>query len=364
MTFSRDNYIAAAKAYGHSQEFIETTVAYAENLVSKNLPVIFSLEHMAMILNIDIVELKRIIAKRENHYKYYQIKKRNGKGFRQIISPHNNLRVIQQFINIEIISKIPISKFATGFCKGKSILDNARPHQNKQAILNLDLLKFFDTITERRVYGIFKSLGYAKNLCVDIAKLTTVKLPVSYFLTFSEKELKSYNEIVPKGASVLPQGAPTSPALSNLILRRLDRRLSNLADKLNVSYSRYADDLTFSGEVNGLPKIKLIRHIVKDEGFCINWNKVGVYHKGRRQMVTGLTVSNNTHVHRNFKKDVKKHIYACLNFGVENHLKFLKIEDKHFYKEWLLGKIYFIRAIEPKQANDMLADFNKILWLT
>lgn len=362
MPFSQDEYIATAKLHGHSQEFIDITVAYAQNLVAKNLPVIFTTEHLSSILDMPILKLKKIINHRSSFYKFYQIKKRNGKGFRQIVSPYNNLRVIQQYINEEILSKIPLHESATGFTKGKSILNNALPHKNKKAILNLDLLKFFDSICERRVYGIFKSLGYAKNLSIDLAKLTTVELPEDYLKTFEEKELKSYREIVPKDSCVLPQGAPTSPTLSNLILRRLDLRLTKLAEKLKVDYSRYADDITFSGEVENLPKIKLLRYIIRDEGLNINWKKVGVYKKGRKQIVTGLTVSNDVHIHRDFKKEVKKHIYACSNFGVENHLKFMELENTHLYKEWLLGKIYYINSIEPETAKKMMNDFNKIVW--
>lgn len=362
MSFSQDEYIAKAKSDGHSQEFIDITVAYAQNLIAQKLPVIFTTEHLSEMLGIPILELRQIITYRSSYYKFYQIKKRKSKGFRQIVSPFNNLRVIQQFINEEILNKIPIHESATGFTKGKSILNNALPHMNKKAILNMDLLKFFDSIREKRVYGIFKSLGYAKNLSFDLAKLTTVELPEEYLKTFEEKALKSYREIVPIGSCVLPQGAPTSPTLSNLILRRLDLRLSKLAEKLGVDYSRYADDITFSGEIENLPKIKLLRYIIRDEGLNINWNKVGIYKKGRKQMVTGLTVSNNVHIHRNFKKEVKKHIYACTNFGVESHLKFMKSEETHLYKEWLLGKIYFIKSIEPERAKKLMSDFDKIVW--
>jgi RNA-directed DNA polymerase len=362
MPYSQEEFLTEAMSKGHSQEFIDITLSYAKNLQSKNLPVIFSTEHLGLILDLPKLELEHIINNRNKYYKFYQIRKKNGNGFRQIMSPHNNLRRIQQYINIEILSKIPIHEGATGFTKGKSILNNAIPHKNKNAILNIDLLKFFDSISEKRVYGIFKSLGYAKNLSFDLAKLTTVELPDDYLNTFEEVELKSYRRIVSEGSRVLPQGAPTSPVLSNLILRRLDMRLSKLSTKLEVNYSRYADDITFSGKVENLPNLKLLRHIIRDEGLNINWRKVGVYKKGRKQIVTGLTVSDNVHIHRNFKKNVKKHIYGCLNFGVENHLRFMKLYDTHLYKEWLLGKIYFINSIEPEMAKKMMVDYNKIVW--
>lgn len=363
MSFNQDEYILQAEVSLHSKEFIDETLAYAKNLIEKQLPVIFSTKHLSIILDIPFNELMGMIDSSNYYYKYYQIRKRNGRGFRQIVSPFDNLRIVQQYINHEILNKIAIHPNCTGFVKGKSILDNALPHKNKEAILNLDLLKFFDTITENRVYGVFRSFGYAKNLSIDLAKLITVQLPEEYLETFTEKELQSYREIVSENSSVLPQGAPTSPTMSNIVLRRLDKRLSKLAEELKVNYSRYADDITFSGEIEKLPKIRLLRHIIREEGFNINWKKVGIYRKGRKQMVTGLTVSNDVHIPQSFKRDVKKHIYGCVNFGVENHLKFMDIEEKHLYKEWLLGKIYFINSIEPETAKKLMIEFNKIIWL-
>lgn len=363
MTFNEELFIKVSKLRNHSNDFIKETVDYANNLKIRNLPVIFSLKHFSLIINVDYDELIKIISIRSSLYKFYQIKKKNGKGFRQIVVPYNNLRYIQDYIKCEILDKIPVHDSATGFVKGKSIYDNARKHANKEEVLNIDLFKFFDTITEKRIYGIFKSLGYAKNLSLDFAKLTTIFLPDEYLNSFKSKERELYNQIVQDGECVLPQGAPTSPVLSNLITRRLDFRMSCLADKLNVNYSRYADDITFSGNYNTVPSFSLLAKIIEDEGFKINWDKAKISRKGRLQMVTGLTVSNDIHVHRKFKKEVKKHIYACLNFGVDNHLKHIQKEDVGHYKEWLAGKIYFINSIEPEYAKKLLDDYNKIIWM-
>jgi RNA-directed DNA polymerase len=360
MSFSQDTFIEMAKEQQHSEEFINICIAYANHLQSKNLPVIFTRAHLGMLLGIN--NISHIILNRNAYYKFYEIKKRNGKGFRQIVTPYSNLKFIQQYIQAEILAKIEVGTHANGFVKGKSIVSNATPHQRTEAILNLDLSRFFDSIRERRVYGIFRSLGYAKNLAVDLAKLCTVELPEAYLDTFAEKELHAYRRIVRPGDAVLPQGAPTSPTLSNLILRRLDRRLNGLAKKQAVNYTRYADDITFSGSLNNLPPIKLIRHIVKSEGLNINWDKVGIFRKGRRQVVTGLTISDGLHVPRSFKKEVKKHLHCCVKFGVEAHLHFLGISEKKFYKEWLLGKIYYIKAVEPAFAETLLKDFNTIAW--
>ncbi len=363
MTSNQEEFIKVAKLRNHSNEFIDVTVKYADNLASKNLPVIYSLKHFSLLINIEFEKLVRIIDTRHFLYKFYQIKKKNNKGFRQIVVPYSNLRYIQNYIKTEILDKIPINEHATGFVKGKSIYNNAKIHVNQQEIMNIDLFKFFDSITEEKVYKVFRSIGYTKNLAWDFAKLTTVNLPETYLNTFKYDELELYRKIVKVNESVLPQGAPTSPALSNLVTRRLDKRLSNLAIKFSVNYSRYADDITFSGIYDNVPSFNMVSKIINDEGFRINWRKAKISKKGRLQLVTGLTVSNDLHVHRKFKKEVKKHIYGCLNFGVENHLNHIKKNDTRFYKEWLLGKIYFIYSIEPEYAKKLLNDYNKIIWL-
>jgi RNA-directed DNA polymerase len=361
MSFSIEEYIINAERIGRSSSFITETVKYAENLIGKGLPVIFSTHHLGEYIGVSYKDLIYLINNRSELYKFYEIKKRNG-GLRQIVVPHLNLKLAQQYINSEILQKVPISSNACGFTKNKSILSNAVPHINKNAILNVDLLKFFDSISEQRVYGIFKSLGYAKNLAIDLARLVTVELPEDYYNKFSENHLQLYRALIPNGTAVLPQGASTSPALSNIILRRLDYRLTKLAAKHDISYSRYADDITFSGNKENLPKLDMLKCIIREEGFYINWDKVGIYRKGTKQTVTGLTVSNGVHIHRGFKKEIKKHIYCCKTFGVKQHLAFLELEDKGLYKEWLLGKIFFVKSIEKEVAEKMLTDFLKIEW--
>jgi len=161
---------------------------------------------------------------------------------------------------------------------------------------------------------------------------------------------------------VLPQGASTSPVISNIILRKLDSRLSKMASSRGIQYSRYADDMTFSGERKNFPPITLLREVIREEGFLLHPQKIGFHKKGRRQLVTSLTVSNGVHVDRSFKKKVAKHIYCCITFGVENHLKYLGIPEQGFYREWLLGKIYYIYSIERETAHKLLKEFNKIDW--
>lgn len=360
MDFPRNLYIETANNEGHSPEFLTNTLEYIDNLTRKNLPVIFSLKHFSLIIGIELSDALKIIGNRNNHYSYYLIKKKKG-GSRRIVAPYKNLKFMQSWIKENILDKVHSSQHATGFIRGKSILNNAKNHENSNVILNLDLRNFFETITEKRVYGIFSSLGYAKNLSVEFAKICTAQISEGKYEDIPTKEQEYFNEIYSQKKSVLIQGAPTSPNLSNLVCRRLDLRLSKLANKLGGNYSRYADDITFSGSENNLPSIGILRKIIEDEDFQINWDKVGKYKKGQRQIVTGLLIDRKVRVPKKFKKEIYRHLHFCSKYGVYSHFQRV-CPDKGYRKEWLLGKIYFVYSIEPEEAKKMLKIANTINW--
>lgn len=363
MSFSRIQYSKIAKEEGHSDEFITETLAYAEQLEAKNLPVIFSTSHLSMLMGIELHTMNYILKNRRSQYKNYEIKKRKG-GTRQISSPHATLKNIQQWINKNILQVIPIHEEAYGFCQKKSIVDNAQKHISSDYIFNVDLLKFFDTITEERVFGIFQSFGYHPNLAVDLAKLCTSYLNQDYVDSFDNVCRDKFKKIVNK--AVLPQGAPTSPTLSNIIARRLDKRLLGYALNNNLQYSRYADDITFSGIGEKSLKMSVISKIIQEEGFEINKSKIRYFGKSsNKHMVTGLIVSDKIRIPKKFKKEVERHLYFCIKYGVESHIKSLEERTgykKGYFNEWIKGKICFINMVEPQEGEKLFAKYNSINW--
>ena len=236
---------------------------------------------------------------------------------------------------------------------------------NKENIL--ELLKFYDTITEKRIYGVFKSLGYVNNLAYSLAKITTAKHRESYWNDFDKNSKEVLKELIENKPPILPQGAPTSPMLSNILATKMDYRFEALARKLNFNYSRYADDLTFSIKKEGkLPSLKLIAKIISDEGFFINDKKTKYMKKGCKQYVTGLTTTNGTNVAKKYRKEIIEHIYYCRKFGVNSHLE-KRINDFPAYNNiqfhnWLYGHLCFIKSVNEKASKEMLKDFNKINW--
>lgn len=377
MSFPFEQFIKEAKEHDKSQEFIDACLAYGKNLSEKNFPVIFSIEHLAIQIGIQSNYLRNLIGDgkknvvynyehKYSRYNYFKLKKQNGK-FREIMSPSKDLKYIQKWILVNVLSNYILADSCKGFRKNISIFDNAKVHEKSDIILKVDLLKFYDTITEKRVYGVFKSLGYVENLAYSLAKITTAKHRVSYWNDLDPKSKEILNNLIENKPPILPQGAPTSPMLANIIATKMDYRFEALAKKMNFNYSRYADDLTFSINTLGrLPSLKLITKIISDEGFFINVDKTSYMKKGCKQYVTGLTTTNGVNVSKEYRKMVSQHIYYCRKYGVTSHLEKVSVDFPKYnnikFHNWLYGHLCFMKSINETASKKMLEDFNKIKW--
>lgn len=378
-SFPIEQFKEAAKEQGHSKEYIDLCLKYANQLIDKDYPVIFTIEHLAVVIGVESDYLRFLVGDikwekvefdrfeyKEKRYKYFKFKKKRG-GYREIIAPHKDLKYIQKWLLFNILNKYPLKESCKGFRQGISIKDNAKTHEKSDIILKVDLLKFYDTITEKRVYGVFRAMGFHGNLSVSLAKLCTAKHQPDYWEAFTEREKLILSELVKTKPSILPQGAPSSPALANIVATKMDSRFEALSKKMNFFYSRYADDLTFSIKGDGmLPPIKLISRIINDEGFYINEDKIQYMKKGTKQFVTGLTITNGVHTSKKYRKQIARHIHFCRKHGVENHLNknyndFKGYNSLNFY-DWLYGHICYIHSIDEKYSNRLLNDFNKINW--
>ena len=363
---------------GRSIQFVNSCIEYGRFLESRNYPVIFSLPHFAIVMGVQSNFIKYLIDDfasdsetsnlnvKATKYNHFFLKKKKG-GYREIMSPHKDLKYIQKWILFNILTKFPLEKSCTGFRTGISIKENAIVHINAETILKIDLLKFYDTITEKRVYGVFQKMGYAKNLSYSFAKICTAKHNDKYWSDFTQNEKEVLSFFYDTRPPILPQGSPASPMIANIVATNLDKRFTALSTIMNFSYTRYADDLTFSIGVKGqLPPLKLIKEIITDEDFYVNENKIKYMHRGTSQYVTGLTIANGVHTSKKYRKKIARHIYFCRKFGVEKHLErhveafpdygILKFHD------WLYGHICFIKSIDKEYSKKLLVAFNKIDW--
>jgi RNA-directed DNA polymerase len=253
------------------------------------LPVWKTEEDVASALSLSLGQLRHFSQHRYRegiaHYVTFAVPKRSG-GERLIHAPKRRLKAVLRNLDSLLVSKLPKSEHAHGFVKGRSIASNAAAHVGKAVVLHFDIKDCFPTIHFGRVRGLLIALGYSYPVAAVLAVLMTEapRQPVA-------AEGKIYH--VPTGPRVCVQGAPTSPGLCNAILLRLDHRLAGLARKHGFAYSRYADDLTFSGsDTAKIAKLlKLVPAIVASEGFAVHPGKTRIMRAGRRQAVTGVVVN-------------------------------------------------------------------------
>jgi retron-type reverse transcriptase len=288
------------------------------------------------------------------HYVRFTIPKRSG-GHRNLFAPHKELASAQEWILRNILDNVATHPAAHGFVKTRSTVTNAAPHVDQDVVVNADLIDFFPTITFPRVLGIFKQLGYSPAAATILALLCTE----------SPRRVADYagkTFHVATGPRTLPQGACTSPALSNLAARRLDARLNGIAGKLGYQYTRYADDLTFScrcaeRDAGESPATKIgyllarLRHIAQDEGFAVNEKKTRVLKRAARQEVTGVVVNKRPGVPR----DLYKRLRAILHRAGHEGLAAQNRQNLPHFEAWLKGMIAYVTMVNARQGQ-ALAD--------
>lgn len=307
---------------------------------------------------------RREDVKKKQHYHYKWVKKRSGASYRLIEAPKPMLKMIQQRIHQDILSKVPPHPAAHGFVGGRSIITNAAQHTGKYVILKVDLQDFYPSIKRKRVLAVFRGLGYGVEAAHWLTRLSVNGIPSNCDAPGDSST--SWQWILRRTYEPLhlPQGAPTSPALANLAAWALDVRLSGLAKKFGVTYTRYADDLTFSGDsklMKGKSMTMLIRYvrgIVKDEGFKWNASKKAVVRRGSRQVVTGLTVNAKPNVSRKEFDALKAILNNCAKKGPASQNR-SGVAD---FRAHLQGRIGFVRSVNPPKAARLQKVYDKIAW--
>ncbi|MDY7007036.1 MAG: reverse transcriptase domain-containing protein [Cyanobacteriota bacterium] len=287
-----------------------------KRLRENNLPLCNSHEEIAAAIGISIAGLRWLAySQKKYHYTHFKIPKKTG-GERNISAPIPLLKKAQNWILNNILTKIQPHNAAHGFCNQRSIVTNAQPHLGKEVIINIDLKDFFPSISYKRVKGVFQSFGYSKTASIIFGLICTAPKLKEIEWEGKPHHLLSWTE------RYLPQGSPSSPAISNLICRRLDSRLTEMAVKYGFNYTRYADDLTFSASGDSL---KHISHILKDtrlivrlQDFEINENKTRIMRKSRRQEVTGIVVNSELNISRETLKRFRATLYNLEKDGLEN----------------------------------------------
>ncbi len=288
-----------------------------------------------------------------DHYYYKFIEKHNG-NHRLLEIPKPELKRIQRLICEKILAKVPVHECAHGFVKNRSISGFAGVHVGKAVVLSLDLSDFFASIHAGRVFRIFQTLGYSKNISSYLAGACLHATPRCIVKGLPLQTQKIYD------ASHLPQGSPTSPVLSNLACFNLDIRLKAISKKLDFEYSRYADDLAFSSyrNKNVLTLLKYVKKIIQSEGYLINTDKIRIQRQGQRQSLCGLIINENLSISREKIKLLEAELYNCARTGPETQNR----QAHQNYYSHLQGRISQVAHYSPKKAEKLWNVFDQLDW--
>ncbi len=315
----------------------------------------------------DVRGLERTVPREQlRNYRYLAVPRRGGMP-RVIEAPKLRLKEIQRWILREVLSRVPPHPAAHGFVSGRSALSHAQIHTGQGVVLRLDLEDFFASVPAGRVYRTWRTLGYESSVAHVLTGITTNVVPLAvwqHIVTATPADAVQSRFWLGRQLATphLPQGAPTSPALANLVAFRLDRRLSGLAQATGVRYSRYADDLTFSGPARLIRRRDrfeaLAREIIRDEGFELNDGKSRIQAAGGRQAVCGVVVNVRTNVRRSEYDQLKAILHNAARGGPASQNRD-QVDD---FRAHLLGRISWMGALNPARGRRLRELFAAIDW--
>jgi len=310
---------------GVDERFLAFLAAYSAEMTARGLPAAISREDLAAQAGYEPDHLLFIAARSDHAYREIRLP-RPGRSDRILHSPRTPLRHVQQWIHRHILAPYRPHDAAHGFVRGRSIATSAALHVGRAVVITIDLADFFPTIEHRRVRKGFEKLGYPFSVAVLLANLCTRR-------------------------GVLPQGAPTSPALSNLVCENLDRRLTGLARSRGFTYSRYADDLVFSSDDGRLPSlIPMIGQVIGEEGFALRSDKTRIVRRGARQMVTGVVVNERLNLPRHHVRRLRAAADRLSRGGVVEMPSSGPSPAETDPRARLEGHLAFLAMLNPRRA--------------
>lgn len=366
-----------------SKDVIENAISTARALAQKSPRVapIFTLRHLAHLAQVPYVELRSVACRSSTEpYRIFKIRKKplpNRKTrFRTIVIPKPWLMKLQRWINVNILEHVSPHDASFGFSTGNTVNAAAAPHCGARWLIKFDIQNFFENVTERQVFKVFEGIGYQPLVAFELARLCTrvgERNTRANHRRFRSRR-NDWEEIPSYYSSFLghlPQGAPTSPRLANLVAYDLDSALTSLADRHGFIYTRYADDLTLSTtqfmhreSVRSI--IGNVYEVIADNGFTPNITKTSVSSPGARKIVLGLLVDQSTpRLTREYKSNLRQHLFYLrkTNIGPAKHAAAIGDSVTVFgLRNHVLGLIQHARQIERAYGDARLEEFNTVEW--
>ena len=368
--------IESNQQFQHAAALVKTKKAHRSSAfdftntkwIDWHLPQIRDTEELASHLGISnralawLTSLHLSADDRPHHYVCSWIKKRFGRE-RLIESPKQQLKAVQRIILQDFLNRIPLHNAAHGFCRQRSPISFTAGHVGKACCLRMDLVDFFPSISGGRVRGMFRAFGMSPEVARSLAALTSTQThlkivesrrPFGHRGQFSASRL-----YLP---AHLPQGAPTSPAIANIMAYRLDARLAGLAAAAKVHYTRYADDLLFSGERNFGRHVKnfaaTVGAIALEQGFQVNHHKTKIQFASQCQTATGVVLNKHPNIKRRDYDQLKAILFNCVQHGPASQNR----DGVENFREHLSGRINWVDQVNPARAKKLSMLMQQIDW--
>ncbi len=324
-----------------------------ERLEERQMPVIETDWQLADALKVEYRTLRYLAYHRDvvafDNYYRFEIPKKSG-GMRQIAAPKTQLKAAQRQILEQILEKAETAEAAHGFRKERSVLTGAMAHEMGPTLLiNIDLENFFPTVTFERVRGLFQSFGYSGYIASLLAMICTYceRMPL---------EVKGETKYIKTSDRILPQGSPASPMITNILCRNMDKRIQGLCKKLGLTYTRYADDMSFSytGDAEAFAIgsfLGSLEKIIESEGFHMNKEKTHVLRKSNRQYITGIVINNaEIGVPKKWVKILKASIHNAKKLRDSGQ----DVPEKTVHE--ISGKIAWLRSVNEKRYQKVIQE--------
>jgi RNA-directed DNA polymerase len=339
------------------------------------VPELATAKDLADFLGIEVSLLERLADRKGlsrfaadeplRNYRYRWFPKRGG-GSRLLEVPKSRLRMLQRRVLHGILDLIPPHELAQGFSPGRNLLGFVKPHCGRELLLRLDLESFFSSVTSARVFGVFRSAGYPEGVARSLTAICTHRTPEHVVKAAPAEVARTAEErwrvLKRLAAPHLPQGAPTSPALANLVAYGMDVRLKAAAANIGAVYTRYADDLAFSFDSHGARRASrfhiLAAGIAMDEGFSVQFRKTRFARRGAAQRLAGLVINEHPNVPRREFDRLKAMLHRAVHHG-PGALSGLRRGDP---RAQLLGHIGWVQQANPARVSKLQALFARIPW--
>lgn len=380
--WSSRSYVALGKRQGLSEAVLINALTQANYTAGIGLPPILTLNHLATQVEVPFVFLRKIVGRRhEAPYRFFSISKRDGRR-RLICVPNKELVRTQKWIARYVLANVKTHSASVAYAPGASIVDAAARHCLCTWLVKLDIKNFFESISERRAYRVFRSIHYQPLVSFELARICTRTVDPSDIRRRDYRnppleDLDPANTVSPYKINLykcpymghLPQGAPTSPMLSNLAMIEFDEEISKIATECGLTYTRYSDDLTFSTSESAFTRhaamtfITKVTSAIKNMGFEPQWHKTAIIPPGARKTVLGLLVDGDVpRLTREFRANLEQHIYFLKKNGPAAHAEKRGFLSLFAMRRHIEGLISFAHQVDIVFANSLADEFRTVAW--